>query len=197
MSLNPLSNASSFTVTEVKAGTKKEDILKQIENNGKADIVLENEGKQYIISGEKIDTKELSKLLKGSVPEKTDLFREESGIYQADSNQDGKIEETELKWTFGKTAGASVMHGLQKFLNEAELGALGGSAKGQSLGMPLGGVGVTVGGFIGGAIGGIGGIIKGVFVAPIDATEKAAKHLGTYSTKADNDGFHGRIVTIR
>ena len=106
MSMEGLKSGASFTVREVQSNTSKEkaDLVKSLENNGKADIVLDHNDKTFVISGEKIDIKEVTAMLKGSAPAKANIFREESALYHANSNKDGVITEKDLKWGASKLA---------------------------------------------------------------------------------------------
>lgn len=200
MSMEGLKSGASFTVREVQSNTPKEkaDLVKSLENNGKADIVLDHNDKTFVISGEKIDIKEVTAMLKGSAPAKANIFREESALYHANSNKDGVITEKDLKWGASKLAKESLSFMGGKISSETELGSLGGYVKMQNLGMALRSPTVlSVGGFVGSGVGGTIGFLKGVCVAPFQAISESSKAHGKYHTAQDNLGFNDRIRTIR
>ncbi|MFN8673779.1 MAG: hypothetical protein U0457_17085 [Candidatus Sericytochromatia bacterium] len=186
----------SFSVKDV-TNVKKEDLMKQIENNGKADIVVKDNDKTFLISGDKINKSELQGMLKGSAEAKYDMFRENSALYQM-SDKKGFITEDNMKYGLGKTISKGIPMTFGKWGNEIELNAFSGAIKGQNLGFATGSPTlVSVGSKVGGFIGGAWGLAKGAFTAPIDTISEASKAYGKYHTQENYNGFHGRIETMR
>lgn len=108
------SNPPSFESYQVKENKTPEAVRKSIEDNGKVDIVLENKaGDMRVISGDKIDLKELGGLSKPLA----------EFVEQYDENRDGKIEEKELKKSTKESIGQwSVATGLGGMVLSAAFG---------------------------------------------------------------------------
>ncbi|MEZ0370767.1 MAG: hypothetical protein ACAI44_16870 [Candidatus Sericytochromatia bacterium] len=97
MTLSSLQNGQSYQVRQVSMDgpDAREKLVKSLEKNGKADLVLGDASGTLVVSGDKIDLRELGK----AAPE-IPLWQIDD-LKRHDGNQDGCIEESELRLSGG------------------------------------------------------------------------------------------------
>lgn len=199
MDISKLQGHSSFQVRKAEPGLNKIELSKSLENNGKVDMVLEDESTNelYVVSGEKIDLKELQGALGQALPRfKVEHLndREIWGAKIHDDNKDGYLTEKELKHSVKESLGKGWDTVGRTIGGGAEVGSMYGMAYGFRGGSyvraPNAGaaVGMGVGGFLGGVVG---------FVSsPFTGAAKAYQVSGTYQTD-DWSHFGGAMRTLK
>lgn len=95
MALSALQNGQSYQVRQVSGDAANRDsLIKSLEKNGKVDLVLGDASGTYVVSGDKIDLKELGK----AAPE---LSLALDGLKRFDGDGDGCLTESELRLSGG------------------------------------------------------------------------------------------------
>lgn len=168
MDVSQLRGAQSFQVKTYE-GKLSQEQLKGLENNGKVDLVIEDQANHqtHVLSGEKIDIQEYNQRMGKADPnfKMGPYFNPDlKPLQNMDQNHDGFLVESETRHTAGDAWSKGLDKAGSTVAGGAEAGAMFGMAYGSRLPF-VPGMGMAVGSVVGGFLGGAAGLCAAPFKA--------------------------------